>query len=60
MKPSIAVVLITLVAALGLGACGESKQDKAKTSVCSAQSDIRKEVDKLKGLTPSTVTVEVS
>jgi uncharacterized protein YjbJ (UPF0337 family) len=58
MKPSIAFVLIALLAALGLGACGESKQDKAKTSVCSARSDIRKEVDKLKGLTPSTVTVD--
>jgi hypothetical protein len=58
MKPSIAVLLIALLAALGLSACGESKQDKAKSSVCSARSDISKQVDQLKGLTPSTVTVD--
>jgi hypothetical protein len=58
MKPSIAGLLIALLAPLGLAACGESKQDKATSSVCSARSDISKEVDKLKGLTPSTVTVD--
>ena len=58
MKPSIAIVLIALLAVLGLAACGESKQDKAKKSVCSARSDISKQVDQLKSLTPSTVTVE--
>jgi uncharacterized protein YjbJ (UPF0337 family) len=57
MKPSIAFVLIALVAALGVSACGESKQDKAKKSVCSARSDISKQVDQLKGLTASTVTI---
>jgi len=58
MRPPIAFVLIAVLAALGLGACGESKQDKAKSSVCSARSDISKQVDELKGLTPSTVTVD--
>jgi hypothetical protein len=58
MKPFIAVPLIALLAALGLGACGESKQDKAKSSVCSARSDMSKQVDQLKGLTASTVTID--
>jgi hypothetical protein len=58
MKPSIAVLLVALLAALGLGACGESKQDKAKSTVCDARADISKQVDKLKGLTISTVTVD--
>jgi hypothetical protein len=58
MKPFIAFVLIALLAALGLGACGESKEDKAKTTVCDARADISKQVDQLKGLTVSTVTVD--
>jgi hypothetical protein len=58
MKPSIAFLLLALVAALGLAACGESKQDKAKTTVCDARADISKQVDQLKGLTVSTVTVD--
>ena len=58
MKPSIAAVLIALLAALALGACGESKEDKAKSTVCDARADISKEVDQLTGLTASTVTVD--
>jgi phosphoglycerate-specific signal transduction histidine kinase len=58
MKPSIVFLLIAVLAAVGLGACGESKQDKAKTTVCDARADISKEVDQLKGLTASTVTVD--
>ena len=58
MKPSIAFLLLALVAALGLGACGESKQDKAKATVCDARADISKQVDQLKGLTISTVTID--
>jgi len=59
MKPSIAILLVALLAALGLGACGgESKQDKAKSTVCDARADISKQVDQLKGLTISTVTVD--
>jgi len=56
MKPSIVVVLLALLATLALSACGESKQDKAKGTVCDARADIGKQVDKLKGLTVSTVT----
>jgi uncharacterized phage infection (PIP) family protein YhgE len=58
MKPSIVFALIAIFAALGLNACGESKQDKAKSTVCDARADISKQVDELKGLTPSTVTVD--
>ena len=58
MRPSIMFALIAAVAVLGLGACGESKQDKAKSTVCDARTDIGKQVDKLKSLTVSTVTVD--
>ncbi|HEX6695661.1 MAG TPA: hypothetical protein VF080_02670 [Solirubrobacteraceae bacterium] len=58
MKPSIAVLLIALLATVGLGACGQSKQDKAKSTVCDARADISKQVDQLKGLTVSTVTLD--
>jgi hypothetical protein len=58
MRPSIVFALVTVLAALGLGACGESKQDKAKSTVCDARANISKQVDQLKGLTVSTVTVD--
>ncbi len=49
MKPL--ALLLVVLGALTLSACGESKQDKAKKQVCSARSDIQKQVDTLKGLT---------
>jgi uncharacterized protein YjbJ (UPF0337 family) len=55
---NIAYLLLALLAALALGACGESKEDKAKTTVCDARGDISEQVDQLKGLTISTVTVD--
>jgi Tfp pilus assembly protein PilP len=58
MKRSIAFLLIALLAALEVSACGESKEDKAKTTVCDARADISKQVDQLKALTVSTVTVD--
>jgi hypothetical protein len=58
MRTSIVFALIAVLAALALGACGESKQDKAKSTVCDARADISKQVDQLKGLTVSTVTVD--
>ena len=58
MKPSIAFLLIALLAALEVSACGESKEAKAKTTVCDARADISKQVDQLKALTVSTVTVD--
>jgi hypothetical protein len=58
MNPSIAFVLLAVAIAVALGACGESKQDKAKKTVCSARADIGKQVDELKGLTISTATAD--
>jgi hypothetical protein len=58
MRSSIIFTLIAVLAVLGLGACGESKQDKAKSTVCDARADISKQVDQLKGLTVSTVTLD--
>ena len=58
MKLSIPFVLLALLACLAVGACGQSKQDKAKSTVCDARADIGKQVDTLKGLTASTVTVD--
>jgi hypothetical protein len=52
------LVCLAVAALLAVAACGESKQDKAKKQVCSARSDIQKQVNDLKSLTPSTVTVD--
>jgi hypothetical protein len=49
-----AVAATTLV--LALGACGQSSADKAKSTVCDARSDISKQIDALKSLTPSTIS----
>jgi hypothetical protein len=61
MRP--AAVLLVVLVALALGACGggssgSSKQDKAKQQVCSAREDMAKQVDTLKGLTLSTATLD--
>jgi hypothetical protein len=45
MRTYIASWLLVLVAALALGACGESKQDKAQSTVCDARADIGKQVE---------------
>ena len=60
MRPYIASVLLVLIAALALGACGESKEDKAKSTVCDARADIGKQVDKLKGLTITTASASAA
>ena len=53
------LLLLTLVVSAGaLAACGESKEDKAKSKVCDARDDIGKQVDKLSGLTISTATLD--
>ena len=51
-----AVCGILGVMMLALAACGESSEDKAKTTVCNARDDIGKQVADLKSLTPATVT----
>jgi hypothetical protein len=53
----IAVVGLAAGALLVAG-CGTSKEDKAKSQVCDARADIKKQVDGLKGQTASTVTVD--
>lgn len=50
------LLVIALVPALGLAACGQSAADKAKSQVCSARADISKQIDYLKGLTLQTAT----
>ena len=54
MKPMI--LICAAVAALVLAACGESAQQKAEKQVCSARSDIQKQVNELKALTPADAT----
>ena len=60
MRPYIASLLLVLTAALTVGACGESKEDKAKSTVCDARADIGKQVDKLKGLTITTASASAA
>ena len=50
------LVVVVLVPALALAACGQSAADKAKGQVCSARADINKQIDYLKGLTLKTAT----
>jgi hypothetical protein len=59
MRPIVAVVLIVL-AALAVGACGddESDEEKAQNQVCDARADIQKQVEELSNLTISTATTE--
>jgi hypothetical protein len=52
---SISVLLVTL--AIPLTGCGESKQEQATKSVCSARSNIKSRIATLKTLTPSIATL---
>ena len=47
-----------LALALALAACGESEEDKAQATVCSARADIKAQVDELKGMTVTTATLD--
>ena len=49
-------VLAVVMLVFALGACGESDEEKAQNKVCDAKTDIAKQVDELKSLTPATVT----
>jgi Tfp pilus assembly protein PilP len=49
-------ILLVAVAILLTG-CGESKQEQAKKSVCSARSDIKSKVSTLQAITPSIATL---
>jgi hypothetical protein len=46
-----------LLVVLALGACGESKEEKARAQVCSVRSDISKQITALGSLTLSTEVV---
>lgn len=57
------IIVIGLVVVVGVGAylifgTGESKADKAMADVCDARAGISQQVDTLKGLTPSTASVD--
>ena len=45
-----AVIAALLLSALGLTACGESSEEKARAQVCSASSEISRQLTKLEGL----------
>ena len=51
-------IVMLLSAAIAVAACGESKQDKARTQVCDARADVQKQVNELSGLTLSTATAD--
>jgi Tfp pilus assembly protein PilP len=51
------VMLALVPAAFGLYGCGESKEQKAEKSVCSAKSDIKDKVASLQSLTPTTASI---
>jgi Tfp pilus assembly protein PilP len=46
-----AAIAALLVSVLRLTACGESSQEEARAQVCSASSEIKKQITKLEGLT---------
>ena len=50
--------MAALIFALSLAACGESKEDKAQKTVCSARADIKAQVDELKGISVTTATLD--
>ncbi|HET8756577.1 MAG TPA: hypothetical protein VFM58_11225 [Solirubrobacteraceae bacterium] len=57
---------VLLLLTLGLAGCGDSDdnaatqtpEEKAQATVCNARADIKKQVDELKALTVSTVTID--
>jgi hypothetical protein len=54
MRSRLAIALVLLAAVTACG--GDSKSDKAMTSVCSARDDITKQVDSLASMTITTAT----
>jgi predicted flap endonuclease-1-like 5' DNA nuclease len=51
------VPLLLVALTIALTGCGESKQEQAKKSVCSARSDIKSRIAALQTLTPSIATL---
>jgi hypothetical protein len=56
VKRSTIVMLVS--AAIAVAACGQSQEDKAKTKVCDARTDVQKQVGELRGLTLATATAD--
>src|SRR2546429_7550206 len=54
---SLLLVALIALAAIALGGCGESKQDKAKKTVCEAKADIKTQVQHLSAITPSSAAL---
>jgi Tfp pilus assembly protein PilP len=55
---SVSMLLVPMLAlAIALTGCGESKQEQALKSVCSARSDIKTRIATLQSLTPSVATL---
>jgi hypothetical protein len=54
----LSMIVLLMAAALVVAACGESKEDKAKSQVCDARDNIQKQVNTLSGMTLSTATVD--
>jgi len=52
----VALIASLIAVTVGIAACGESKEDKARAQVCSARAEISKQVDQLKSLTLATAT----
>jgi len=57
MKTACSILAVVMLV-FALGACGESDEEKAQNTACDARADIGKQVDELKGLSPTTVTAE--
>ena len=51
-------IVLLLFAMVAVAACGESQEDKAKTKVCDARADVKKQVGELQGLTLATATID--
>jgi len=58
MKRPLVLLLLFAAAAVGLTACGQSSEDKAKSQVCDARADISKNVNELTSLTLATASVD--
>ena len=54
LRLGLLVASLLLITAIAVG-CGESDADKAQTQVCDARADLKKQVDELASLTPTTV-----
>jgi hypothetical protein len=52
-----ACAAIGVVLVFGLAACGESKEEKAEKSICSARSEINSKINSLQTLTPSSSAI---